>query len=211
MVRGLDERVDTCTARYLRTVTSALSALQVESYASRIYIREIVESVNNGLFLSAIVLSTILLEIWVRDLLVIHMCAQEGRVTKKDMQYRLIQIDREVEGTRRGKSFKDICCDLIKMKVIQKDEHEKIQNIYDKFRTPLLHGITGRIVDPRHPNEREHPYASTDTFMFLEITLSAVHQRANSLEDVVYGSVTSVLADIVNFMGAHQIPKIDDL
>lgn len=209
VVRGLDERVDTHTAERLRTITSALSALQVESYASRIYVREIVESVNNGLFLSAIVLSTILLEIWVRDLLVIHMCIQERQATKKDLQYRLIQIDREVEGARRGKSFKEICCDLIKMKVIQKDEHEKIQNIYDKFRTPLLHGITGRIVDPRHLNEREHPDTWTDTF--LAITLGAVHRRANSLEDVVYGSVTSVLADIVNFMGAHQIPKIDDL
>ncbi|MDA8120872.1 MAG: hypothetical protein M0Z85_12735 [Gammaproteobacteria bacterium] len=207
--RSLDERVAKSEADELRVIALALSALRVEARASRVYINEIVESIENGLLLSAIVLATILLEIWIRDLLVIRMVTQRESKGKRELQTLLTEIDRETEGASRGESFASICRKLLSLDVIQQDEHDRIQEIYKNFRIPLLHGTTGRIVDREcwGAGLCENTYTGAD-MAIKAIFGGAPHRRANDLEDLVFSSAVNILGDIVNFIAAHKIPKI---
>jgi len=206
--RGLDKRVKKSEASRLRAIALALSELRIEGRASRIYINEIAECIENGLLLSAIVLATILLEIWVRDLLVIRMATGEEPKGNQELQYLLTKIDRQIEGASRGESFADIGRELLRLDVIQKEEHDQILNIYKNFRIPLLHGTTGRIVD----RECHGAGLLESTHTGVDMALAAIfgrvpHRRANDLEDLVFNSALNILTDIVNFLGAHPIPR----
>ena len=207
--RDLSHRVESPAAERLRLVAHAFLALRVEGRASRVYINEIAEAISNGMLLAAMELSTTLLEIWVRDLLVIRKLTQKNPKTKHQIRWLLTKIDRETEGLSRGQMFAPMCKELLDLAVIDAEELEWLESFYKRVRTPLHHGISGRMVDPDGQAGDMLSTATTNEQMFLaSIFGSAPHKRADQLEDYVYAFAPGILEECVNFLAAHQIPRV---
>ena len=206
--RRLYDRVEEPLANRLRVVSLALLELRVDGRSSRIYINEIAEAIDQGLLLAATELATTLLEIWVRDLLVVRRATKSEIKSRRELDYLLMKIDLEIEGISRGLMFSTMCNELLELNVITQAELEWLQNIYKKTRTPLHHGISGRIVGSNEIDKDFIDNASSMENMFLATVLcSPPHRRANDLEDSIYESSAEILEGIVNFLGTHQIPS----
>ncbi|BCN38163.1 hypothetical protein ALDI51_14820 [Alicycliphilus denitrificans] len=210
--RGLAQRVEEPMASKLRLIAKALLELRVDGRASRLYLNEIADAINNGMLLAAIELSTTLLEIWVRDLLVIRKLTQRECKTKAQLHLALNQIDRETEGLTRGEMFPSMCRQLADLEVIDSKELEWLEATYKRVRTPFHHGVSGRIVDPGgEANEivgRAQESARGAEILLAMIFGSAPHRRADSLETEIYSIAPALLAEITNFLAAHPIPRM---
>jgi hypothetical protein len=208
-IRTIHQRVEESEATRFLIVAEALRSLRSEGRASRIYINEIVEAIHLGLLLSAIELSTTLIEIWIRDLLVIERLKKNTYRSKHELHARLTKIDREIEGLDYGMSFRKMCNELRELESITAVELNWLLSQYERIRTPFHHGISGRIVDPDNRAEDFLNDGSSKEAMFLAgIIGSAPHRRANDLEDHVYSAALPVLEAVVNFLAAHPLPRI---
>lgn len=206
--RRLYNRVEEPLANRLRVVSLALLELRVDGRASRIYINEISEAIDQGLLLAATELATTLLEIWVRDLLVVRKITKSKIKSRGELDYLLTKIDLETEGISRGLMFPAMCGELLELNGITQDELEWLQTIYKKTRTPLHHGISGRIVGSNEIDKDFIDNASSKEEMLLAtVFCSPPHRRANDFEDFIYESSVEILEGIVNFLGTHQIPS----
>ena len=74
--RSLEEQFEPKVAERLRLVSEAFLALRVHGRVSNYYLLEIARTIDHGMLLAAIELATTLLEIWLRDLLVIRKSTQ---------------------------------------------------------------------------------------------------------------------------------------
>lgn len=207
--RGLSARVSGREAARLRIIKEALLSLKVDGRASNIYINEIADAIEGGLLLAAIGLATTLMELWLRDLLVINKVEKIGFGNKHERNWLLTKVDKDVEGIERGLMFIDIAKELLEMEAIESDELEWLKTVYKRVRNPLHHGISGRIVDPENRANDLLKNAQTKEEMFLgSIFGSTPHRRANELEDFVCAESAKILGDIVNFLAAHQMQNI---
>lgn len=107
-IRALEHQVEPELARRFRVAQHALASLRVTGRASSYYSFEIHRAVDSGMFLSVIILCSSLLEIWLRDLLVIRKATQSSPKSKREFEWRISQVDREIEGDECGMSFGDI-------------------------------------------------------------------------------------------------------
>lgn len=206
---NLYRRMDEPSANRLHIMSLALLELRTDGRASRVYINEIAAAIENGLLLAAIELSTTLLEIWIRDLLVVYKVRQVGVQSKIELRYLLTKIDREIEGIKRGVMFEGMCKQLLILRAIEQCEHDKLVSIYKEIRIPLHHGISGRLIEPTGENLDRFSTAKTKEEMLLaSIVESAPHRRADHFEDYIDASIVQILEDIVDFITAHQIPRI---
>jgi hypothetical protein len=185
--RSLEKRVGPDVATQFRLVATALHALSPNGRVSKIYIREICEAIDVGLVLSAMTLSMALLEIWLRDLLVLEISKRTG----KD----LASVDRDVESGKRF-LFDKIIDALMSYEVLNSTECEFLKNQYKKFRIPLHHGISGRLLDGEQP---------FDFGGDLGLAISSPKNRANDFEDFAFLECLEIMREVVNFLGRHQI------
>ena len=147
--RSLEEQFEPEQANRLRLIEEAFLALRVSGRVSSYYLLEIARAIDRGMLLAAIQLATTLLEIWVRDLLVIRKATQYPIKSKHELRWRMTKIDREIEGVDRGLQFINLVLELHALEVIDKHEASWLKKTYKRLRNPLHHGISGRIVDPK--------------------------------------------------------------
>lgn len=208
-IRTIYQRVEEPIATRFVVVAEALNSLPREKRASHIYINEIAEAIYLGLLLAAIELSTTLIELWIRDLLVIERLKQTNYRSKHELLVQLTKIDREIEGLKNGMSFRKMCEELKDQESITGTEFDWLLSLYETVRTPFHHGISGRIVDP---DNRYGDFLNEDSpkeAMFLiRIFGSVPHRRADDLENSIYDLALPVLEKVVNFLAAHPVPKI---
>jgi hypothetical protein len=207
--RDLESRVERPMAIALKAVATRLPPLKVEGRASRVYINEIVDAISQGLLLASITLSMTLLEIWVRDLLVVTLSKQQNPQTDHELEMLVSKIDRELEGVKRGVGFAEMCKKLVVLSAIRAEEEAGLLDIYRFTRNPLQHGITGRQVDP----EGQHLSDLSETPSRANALLARVfgyapHARADSFEDFVYDNALRLLTGVADFLEAHPLPPI---
>jgi hypothetical protein len=207
--RSLEEQFEPEVAARLRLVSEAFLALRVSGRVSNYYLLEIARAIDHGMLLAAIELATTLLEIWLRDLLVIRKATQVPATSSHELRWRMTKHDREIEGTKRGAGFAAMVEELRQFEVLDDEETAWLKETYEKIRTPFHHGISGRIVDPtlEHGDLLNDP--DTKEAMFLATILaSAPDRRINQFEEFVDHQVGTHLEGIVNFLAAHQIPRV---
>lgn len=206
--RNLEEQFEPAVVERLRLVSGACLALRVSGRVSNYYLLEISRAIDHGMLLAAVELATTLLEIWLRDLLVIRKATQTPAKSAHELRWRMTKHDREIEGVKRGAGFAAIVDELRKLEVLDDHETSWLKGTYEQLRTPLHHGIGGRIVDPTLPHRDMLNDPKSKEEMFLaSIFASAPDKRINRFEEFVDREVANHLEQIVNFLASHQIPK----
>lgn len=205
--RPLEEQLDHSLVQRLRVVQIALSSLRVGKRVSSYYIFEIERAIEAGMLLAVFELSTTLLEVWVRDLLVIRKVMQKGVTSKKQLAMELANIDQELEGIERGPNFLTIVTELRKLDVLDDDEINWLRNDYQKTRNNIHHGLSGRLLSPNNENSK----------ILAEILGSPIlrgasnpTKRLREFEDFIDEQAILFLEELVNFLANHQIPKGGD-
>lgn len=146
--RSLEEQFKPERANRLRLIEGAFLALRVSGRVSNYYLLEISRAIDRGMLLAAIHLASTLLEIWLRDLLVIRKATQNSVKSKHELCWLITKIDREIEGVNGGLRFGELVRELRTLEVIDENEASWLKETYKQLRNPLHHGISGRIVDP---------------------------------------------------------------
>jgi hypothetical protein len=228
--RDIDSRLEPSAAQKMKDIAAELSSLRIRGMASRVYINEIVDAIHGGLLLAAMGLSLSLLELWIRDLLSVHLAARSGAKTPYDFDAAIARFEREIEGFEKGSgpikqskaakesssgklqrlSFRDMCEKLVDLQVLLQNESERLCSAYGKIRNPLHHGITGRTVDPSGDNlgllEGE---MTPEKWILAKVFAHASQNRADSFEDYVYETAPTLLREITDFLIKHPIPDLN--
>lgn len=206
--RTLEEQLEPDKSRRLRIVQKAYEALRVRGRVSSYYIFEISRAIDSGMLLASIELATTLLEIWLRDLLVIRKATQQPSKSKYELRFRITKMDRELEGVARGVGYKRIVKELEKLEVIDSGEKRWLDSLYGELRNPLHHGLSGRMLDPVVEYDDLLDSARTTEEMFLaSIFCSSPEGRSEAFEEYLDNAAIQHLEAIVNFLAAHQIPR----
>lgn len=207
--RSLEEQFEPVKASRLRLVNEAFLALRVSGRVSNYYLLEISRAIDCGMLLAAIELATTLLEIWLRDLLVIRKATQNPVKSIHELRWLMTKHDREIEGVKRGAGFSEIIKELRLLDVIDDKEITWLKETYEQLRNPLHHGISGRIVNPefQHGEMLNEPKNKEEMFLASMFIASAPDKRINRFETFVDHETGDHLEKIVNFLAAHQIPS----
>ena len=157
--RSLEKQIGLRNAKRFRNVGKKFLAVRVNGRVSSYYLEEIATCIDFGSLLATVHLTITLLEIWIRDLHVNHTVSQIPIKSRIENLAQHSKIDREIEGVGKerdiegvekfGISFKDMVKKLHNHKIIDDSEKVWLNKTYDHLRNPLLHGISGRIVDER--------------------------------------------------------------
>lgn len=207
-IRSLEDQLEPAIAQRLRIVQAALLSFRIEQRTSSYYLFEIGRALDGGMLLAALELSTTLLEIWVRDLLVIRKVTQHKITSRHQLSWLLTKIDREIEGTERGTGFPRIVKELRELEVLEDSEVDWLNSVYGKIRNSLHHGLSGRLIDPEmeHRDLLDTP-GSKEAMFLAGIFCSSPTRRRDEFEEFIDKQATVVLEQIVNFLAAHPIPK----
>jgi len=208
MYRKLDEQFEPKDVRRLKIIQLALETCRVSGRVSSYYIFEICRAIESGMLLASIELSTTLLELWIRDLLVIRKLTQTKISDKRELPYHLAKADIVIEGLKRGKSYKEMVIELQKLGVIEQSECEWLMLIFNKIRNPLHHGLSGRLLG--HSTSficLEEDEISKSDKIFAGLFSNSPHDRLNRFERFLDEEVINHLEGVVNFLAAHPIPK----
>ncbi|TAM22519.1 MAG: hypothetical protein EPN68_11020 [Rhodanobacter sp.] len=232
--RDLDSRLPPSMARKLKDVASDMSSMRVRGMSSRVYINEIVDAIHAGLLLAAMSLSLSLLELWIRDLLSLHLAAKSGAKTIHEFTATVAILERDIEGLEGRKaskyaeedkshpgrsktdehlrrlSFDAMCWELMELEVLDLDELSLLDHIYETIRNPIHHGITGRTVDPTGQNLSLFVGDMTrETVLIASIFGNAPNVRADRFEDYIYDTAPKLLKEIINFLIRHPLPDTE--
>lgn len=209
MIRTLEQQFEPEDAAKLRIIQKAFESLKTGKRVSSYYIFEISRAIDAGMLLAALELSTTLLEIWLRDLLVIRKATKEKIKTNYEMTMFLAKYDRNIEGLERGASYHSIVKELEELEVIDSDEKNWLLKIYSEIRNPLHHGLSGRLLDSKSevidvPSDS----ARTPEEKLLDIILCpSPEDRYEKLESFLDYDSSTYLGEMLNFIAAHEIPK----
>lgn len=122
LTRSLEEQFEPERASRLRLIEEAFLALRVSGRVSSYYLSEISRAIDCGMQLAAIQLATTLLEIWLRDLLVIREATCNPVKSKHELLWLMAKIDREIEGVDDGLRFGHLVTKLHALEVINKSK-----------------------------------------------------------------------------------------
>jgi hypothetical protein len=209
-IRSLEDQLEPAIAQRLRIVQAALLSFRIEPRTSSYYLFEIGRALDVGMLLAALELSTTLLEIWVRDLLVIRKVTQHKITSRHQLSLLLTKIDREIEGTERGLGFSQIVKELGELEVLEKPEVDWLNSVYGKIRNSLHHGLSGRLIDPEMEHRDLLDAPDSKEAMFVTAAFfSSPTKRRDVFEEFIDTQATIILEQIVNFLAEHPIPKED--
>ena len=125
-----------------------------------------------------------------------------------ELRWIITRLDREVEGIKNGLGFAGIVKELETLEVIDQSEAAWLLGIYGRIRTPLHHGISGRILDLNLEKKEllDNPKIKEE-MSFASIFTASPDMRINQFEEFIDCEVTPLLEQIVNFLAAHHIPR----
>ena len=191
----------------MRIAQAALLSLRVDGRASSYYLFEIARAIDCGMLLAAIMLSTTLLELWVRDLLVVRKVCQHKVTSRHESNWLLTKIDRELEGLERGAQFSQMARQLHELEVINAQELAWLQATQRRIRNTLHHGLTGRLLNPEPAQDLLQAPSSKEAMLLASIWCSLPTDRLDQFETLLDREVPALLEDVVNFLAAHPLPR----
>lgn len=126
------------------------------------------------------------------------------------LSWAVTKLDREEEGYERGKMFQKICKELKELSAITPEEFDDLLLFYSEVRNPIHHGVSGRMVDPSGSSKEhlENMPSTNEEMLLAHIFASAPHRREESFVDLIQDTTLPSLEFIVNFLGAHQLPRL---
>ncbi|NRF16514.1 hypothetical protein [Vibrio coralliilyticus] len=211
MYRSIYEQLEDKDVRRLKIVQMGLETCRVPGRVSSYYIFEICRAIESGLLLASFELSTTLLELWLRDLLVVRKLTTLSISDKREIPYHLAQLDMEIEGIKRGMSYRDMVLELQELEVIEQSEREWLMHIFNNVRNPLHHGLSGKLIGRRAPSILKYKENITTQDKILASIFGGFdspHRRLDNFEKLLDDEAISILEGVLNFLAAHPIPTV---
>lgn len=209
IARSLEQQLEAKHCKKLRVIQASFESLRIRGRVSSYYIMEISRCIDRGMLLAAIELSTTLVEIWLRDLLVVRKASTDLSIDK--YQYRLLitKYDREIEGSKeRGLSSHIIISQLTELDVLNSKEVEWLQSFFNKVRNPLHHGLTGKFLDPEyHSQDLVDSATSKEEILLAEVFGNSPEKRLSCFEEFLDREAIGILEGTLNFLANHALPS----
>ncbi|MFT5852655.1 MAG: hypothetical protein ACI87J_002633 [Colwellia sp.] len=173
------------------------------------YVIEISRCIDRGMLLAAMELCTTLVEIWLRDLLVVRKATTDLSINKDQYKLLITKYDREIEGSdKRCLSSHKIISQLTELNVLNTEEIEWLHSLFNKVRNPLHHGLTGRLVDPEyHSRDLVESATSKEQILLATIFGNSPEQRLSSFEEFLDREAINILEETLNFLANHDLPS----
>ena len=144
-IRKLEKQFVPEKVTLIREIQTDVSSLKFKGGVGRYYAKELIFSLEAGLLLASLHLSSSLLELFVRDLLINDYSLN---LLKRNVYYKkLHEMEKQYEdGNKPQWTFFKMTEELYKRKIIKKREADDIKGFYKKIRIPILHGLSRRFV-----------------------------------------------------------------
>lgn len=185
MLRTLEEQFEPDKVAQLKELSERLRNHSFPPGASRYYGLELASCIEAGALLSALVVGSSLLEIYVRALVVNH--ASMVRLTPARGRKSLEAILEE----KRNLGFKVLIDSLVSVGLFDKEDGERAKNLYDNVRIPLLHGLPRRFV-----RKHQDPFAEELSQLFKGETAISSRELERIIEDHALEYLESVVGII---------------
>lgn len=181
MIRPLEKQFNAAKCAEIRRLITKFSTLPFKEGPCRYFVLEVAGCLEVGLLLSAVSIASILLETFLRELLILR------RLQTRELTTSLFdKLERETEDGRPRLSFDDIV-DELTGDVLDSSDAEAAKEFYKTVRIPIHHGITRRFIAIAKTGEESW----LDTYRGL---------RLHHLEELVEENATKHLRSIVNLI-----------
>lgn len=207
--RTLEVQVSEDKSRRLRWIIAGFEALRIRGRVSSYYIMEICRCIDRGMLLAATELSTTLLEIWLRDLLVVRLATMNLKINKEQYKLQLLKIDRELEGIRRrGQNSHKIIKQLYDLKVITDTEVEWLLTFFENIRNPLHHGLSGKLLaSGTEIDDLIEDAISKEEILIARVFGHEPDSRLHGFEDYLDKNAVVFLEQVLNFLANHHLSE----
>ncbi|MFT5602892.1 MAG: hypothetical protein ACI9N1_003154 [Flavobacteriales bacterium] len=208
--RSLEEQIESKRTSKLRLIQKGFESIRIQGRVSSYYIMEISRCIDRGMFLASIELCTTLVEIWLRDLLVVRKATTDLSISKDLYRLLITKYDREIEGaSKRGLSSHRIIKELEELDVLTTSEVDWLMTLFKKVRNLFHHGLSGRVVDPDYKSEEINLEPSSRTEAFLALAFgNPPDSRLLDFEEFLDLEAERILEETLNFLSIHELPSV---
>ena len=196
-IRPIEQQFENEKIIKIREIQRQSQSLRFQTGAGPYYTKEVIKCLEAGLLLAALQVATALLELFVRDLLIIEIYKKEFPEGLTSSDYRKLgKIEKDIEDGHPRFYFNKIISELAKDNIIKEQDREKIYSVYKNVRIPLHHGLTRRFVrlfsKVEIDDENDDPLVDT---IFLRKS-----GRDHDLEEVLEDNTLNYLIIVVDFI-----------
>jgi len=132
-IRKLNEQFEPKTVSRIRALQADTSSLPFKDGAGGYYAKELIYSLEAGLFLASLNLASSLLELFVRDLL-IYVSSSNNKVNARELNI----MEKQYEDQDKPMwTFARLIDELRRRKIIEKLDADNIKSFYKKIRIPF--------------------------------------------------------------------------
>jgi hypothetical protein len=196
-LRPLEEQFTKRTLLRIRKLQADLDSLPCREGAGRYYSKELKYALEAGLLLASLHLAASLLELYVRDLLIIS-TAKKTDDRKKQI---LDELEIYYEDSTNPKQwfFSNIVDELQNQKIISDLDAKNVKAYYQDIRIPIHHGLTRRFL-----RGSKSPIKKTESFDIDEMLFLGRTLRGHSLEEQLEQRGISLVKKVVVFMKKYS-------
>lgn len=186
MIRPLEEQFNAAKCAEIRSLIAKFSALPFEGGARRYFVLEVAGCLEAGLLLAAVSIASVLLETFLRELLILHRLQTRELTTSRRIDTMFNELEKEIEDGRPRLYFEDIV-DQLTGDVLDSGDAVDAKKFYKTVRIPIQHGITRRFIALAKTGEVDW----FDTYRGF---------RLYHLEELIEKNATKYLGFIVNLI-----------
>ncbi len=145
LIRPLEEQFEPGKCAEIRSLIAKFSTLPFEEGPCRYFILEVAGCLEAGLLLAAVSIASVLLETFLRELLILYRLQTQGLTTSRQINQLFDKLEEEAEDGRPRLHFEDIV-DQLTGDVLDSEDVEAAKKFYKTVRIPIHHGITRRFI-----------------------------------------------------------------
>lgn len=147
-LRPLEEQFDSALVIQIREIQKRYFDLRIAFHPSRLFVLELIRSLEAGNLLAALLLGSAVLEMVVRETVIKFRIARLRRESPERVRNLSDGVDRKVEEARHL-SFPKLVEELPSHAQFSPEECRLLTDLYMRVRVPLHHGLAGRYVRER--------------------------------------------------------------
>ena len=188
LIRPLEEQFNAAKCAEIRRLIAKFSTLSFEGGPCRYFVLEVAGCLKAGLLLAAVSIASVLLETFLRELLILHRLQTRELTTSRQIDTNSLfdKLEKEIEDGRPRLYFEDVV-DQLTGDVLDSGDAVDAKKFYKTVRIPIHHGITRRFIALAKTGE----VGWFDTYRGF---------RLHHLEELIEEDATKYLGFIVNLI-----------
>ena len=186
MIRPLEEQFNAAKCAEIRSLIAKFSTLPFKGGPCRYFALEVAGCLEAGLLLAAVSIASVLLETFLRELLILHRLQTRELTTSRQIDTMFDKLEKDIEDGRPRSNFEYIV-DQLTGDVLDSGDAVDAKKFYKAIRIPIHHGLTRRFIDIAKTGKVDW----LDTYRGL---------RLHHLEELIEENATKYLGFIVNLI-----------